>query len=161
MCKKWVLLKMGADDDQWMCPHNVNHCIAAKLRQMVRADNDIVISTPNIIYTRFEFDYISNPGLISGSPIHSADNAAHRKPFRGSTRPGDLLKCSEHTVLIETPLSQIGFSIDLDIELSVGLMGGGVDAFSSQPAQVVLALPGIDDMDCLVPTRQAFLNKGK
>ena len=55
-----ILLKNAADDDHRMRPHDVNHGIASKFRQMVGADDRIVVAAPHLIHPRFELDEIVN-----------------------------------------------------------------------------------------------------
>src|ERR1700735_2275522 len=98
---------------------------------MVGADNGVVISTPNIVHARFELDHVLDTSLVSGRPIHPADNAAQWRAVRGSGGVCHLLECCEHSILIESSISQIDFGIVLDLKLPAELMGGCVDACHS------------------------------
>ena len=51
-------MKDAADDDHRMGPHDINHRVARKLPEMVGADDCVVVTTPNFVYTRLELNDI-------------------------------------------------------------------------------------------------------
>ncbi len=61
--KERIVLKNAADDDHRMRPLDVNHRVSSEFRQMVRADDRVVMATPHIIYTRFELNELPSPYL--------------------------------------------------------------------------------------------------
>jgi hypothetical protein len=79
--------------DHRMRPHDVDHGIPAELREMVGADNGVVISAPNIVHTRFKLDHIVDTRLISRRPIHPAHDATQWESFRAPGRSRHLFEC--------------------------------------------------------------------
>ena len=53
---EWILLKDAANDDDWMRPHDVDHRVAAESAQVVGANHRIVVTIPQIVDARLEFD---------------------------------------------------------------------------------------------------------
>src|SRR5580692_4133292 len=77
--KKWIVLKNATDDDHGMRPHDVNHRVSSKFRQIIGADHGIVVAAPYIIHTGFEFDEIVHVRPAVSGPFHVANDAAERK----------------------------------------------------------------------------------
>jgi len=59
-----IFLERTTDDDHRMRAHDVDHCVTAKLRQMIRADDRIIAMTPHVVYARFKLYDIVNARLI-------------------------------------------------------------------------------------------------
>ena len=114
--KKRILLQSSTDDDQWMCAHDIDHGIASQLREVVSANDRVVVPAPDVIHTRFKFNDVLQPGTFSNCPIHSTHDAAERKPSR-CISGSKLFESIEHPVLIEFTIAKIGFSVYLDFQL--------------------------------------------
>jgi hypothetical protein len=100
------------------CPHDINHNIAAKLREMVSADHGVVVLAPNIVHARSEFDWILDTRSIFERPIHPADNATSWKSLYGSLIARHLLESCEHSFLVKMLIGQIILGSALKPELS-------------------------------------------
>jgi hypothetical protein len=49
-------MQEAADDDHRMRPHDVDHRVASKFAELVGADHRVVVTTPDIVHARFEFN---------------------------------------------------------------------------------------------------------
>ena len=126
-----ILLKDTANDDQRVCPHDVNHCVTAKLSQMVSADDRVVVAPPDIVYTRLEFNHVVNVGSTFNHPVHTAANAAEGKSSRGVST-GQPLKDLQHPIGVEAAVWKVDFGVDPKLQLPALLCCHGVDARGSQ-----------------------------
>src|SRR5712671_746776 len=95
-----IALEDASDDDHRMRPHDVDDRISAELREIVYADDGVVVVTPYIVDTRFELNEIVDMRSPFGRPFHLADNATERKPAL-CVAAGHLLERCKHPILIE------------------------------------------------------------
>lgn len=105
----------------------MNHRASSKFRQIVDANDRIIVVTPHIIYSRFEFDEILDVRLTIRCPVHVANDATERKSSLGIAA-GQLLERFQHSILIETAISKVGFGIGQKLELAALLSGCRVDS---------------------------------
>jgi hypothetical protein len=158
--KERILMENASDDDHRMRPHDVNHRVSSKFREMVCADDRIVMATPHVINSRFEFDELVDVGWIFNRPVHAADNAAERKPSLG-VAAGQLLERLQHSILIEASIAKVGFGVGSKLELSILLGCRRVDPYRGQPLQMVVMLTRINNVNRLVPTLKPVPDEGK
>ena len=107
----------AADDDHRMRSHDVNNRVAAKFRQIVHADDRIVVTAPDIVHARFERDKIVDVQLIVRRPVHATDDATERESSR-SVAAGQLFEYLQHPIRIETAVLKVGFGVDPKLELA-------------------------------------------
>src|SRR6266481_4925995 len=158
--KKRILLQNPADDDHRMRPHDVDHGVPAKFREIVCADDSIVVSAPHIVHTRLELNKITNMRPALSRPFHVANDATERKSPLGIAA-GQLLENLQHPVLIETAVTKIRFSVGPKLELPTLLGGRRINPYSSQTSQMIMMLRRIYDVNCLVATFEAVLYERK
>src|SRR6266404_6687969 len=65
---EWILLKDAADDDDRMRPHDVDHRVTAESVQVVRANDCIVVTIPQIVDAGLEFNEPVDVGSILCCP---------------------------------------------------------------------------------------------
>src|SRR5262249_14965807 len=82
--EKGILLQDSADDDHRMSPHDVDHRVSSKFRQMISADDSIFVTTPYVIHARFELNNIVHVRPSFDGPVHAADNAVERVSCLGA-----------------------------------------------------------------------------
>src|SRR5260221_11889295 len=68
---EWILLKDAANDDDRMRPHDVDHRVTAESAQLVRANDCIVVTIPQIVDAGLEFNEPVNGGSTLRCPVHS------------------------------------------------------------------------------------------
>src|SRR4051812_46922061 len=98
--KERILLENTPNDDHRMGPHDVDHRVSSKFREIVNANHRIVVPTPQFIYARFKLHQIVDRESTLSRPFHPADNSTKRK-FSLALAAGKLLKDLEHLVDIE------------------------------------------------------------
>src|SRR5580658_6696414 len=64
-----------------MRPHDVNHRVSSKFREIVGADHDIVVAAPYIIHTRFELDQVVHMRSTLRHPFHVANDPGAGSKF--------------------------------------------------------------------------------
>ena len=151
-----ILLKNPADDDHRMRPHDVDHCVPAKFREIVGADDGIVVSAPDIIHPRLELNQITNMRPALSRPCHMANDATERKCPSGIAA-GQLFENLQHPVLIETAVTKIRFSVGPKLELPTLLGGARINPYPGQTSQMIMMVRRIYDVNCLVATFEAVL----
>src|SRR5258705_4919054 len=102
---KWILLKDAANDDSRMRPHDVDHRVTAESAQVVRANHRVVVTIPQIVDARLEFNELVDVRATL-CPVHSTDDATERKPGVRVTA-GELLEYLEHPILIEAAVAKV------------------------------------------------------
>jgi hypothetical protein len=153
-------LKNAADDDHGMRPHDVNHGVSPKFREIVGADHGIVVAAPYIIHTRFKLDQVVHVRPAVNRPIHVANDAAERKAtVRVAAR--QLLEKLQQPVLIEVTLPKICFGAGSKLELAAILRGRRIDACRSQALQMIVMLPWIYHVDGLIAALKPVLYEWK
>jgi hypothetical protein len=156
--KKRILLKNAPDDDHRMCPHDVDHRVSSKFPQLVGADDRVVVAEPYVVDTRLELNYVIDMRPIFNRPVHTATNAAQRKSsFVVSA--GQLLKCLQHSILIEAAIGKVDFGVGPKLELAALLRDRRIDASGSQALQVVLTLLRVQDVNGFVSRLQPVFNE--
>src|SRR5579864_3492910 len=158
--KKRIVLKNAADDDHGMRPHDVNHRVSSKFREIVGADHGIVVAAPYIVHTRFELDEIVHMRSTLGRPFHVANDATERKSSLGIAAR-QLLENLQHPVLIEVTVTKICFGVGSKFELAAVLGGRRIDACRSQALQMTVMLPWIYHVDGLIAAFKAVLYEWK
>src|SRR6202140_2016725 len=156
--KKRIVLKNAADDDHGMRPHDVNHRVSSKFREIVGADHGIVVAAPYIVHTRFELNQVVHVRPAVSGPFHVANDATERKSPLGIAA-GQLLENLQHSVLIETTVAKIRFGVGPKLELPTLLGGDRIDPCCSQTLQMIIMLRGTYDVNCLVATLEPILYK--
>lgn len=137
---------------------DIDYRIAFELRQVVGADDGVVVPAPDIIHARLKFNDVLQSGLVSDHPIHSAHNAAEREPSRRISG-SKLFESLKHSVLVEFAIAKIGFGVNPDFQLPGLLSNRRVDSRRSQPTQVLVPLAGIYDMNRLVAALKSLFNE--
>jgi hypothetical protein len=154
------VLKNSADDHHWVRSKNVDQRVPPKLSNMVGADDRIIVAAPHVVYTRFELNHVVGVRSTFRYPVHPTDNATKREAaFCIPTR--QLLEDVEHAILIEAAVAKIYFCVGPKLELPALPRRRGIDSYSSQPVQMVLALSGIDDVNRFVARFESALNEGE
>jgi hypothetical protein len=115
--KEGVLLKNAANDDHGMRPYHVHDGVTAELREIVDADNGIVVLAPDIIDPCLKLDQVVNARRMTVGPFHLTNDPAERIP-PVSRSTGDALERLEHAVLIEPTVGQIGFGAVAKFQLT-------------------------------------------
>jgi hypothetical protein len=113
-----VVLKMPIDDAHRGVRRDIHLGIAAELREMVSADYGVVVSAPNIVHARSEFDLILDTGSIFGRAITTADNATSWRSLYGVSIAHHLFESREHPFLVKMLIGQIFLGSALNPELS-------------------------------------------
>ena len=62
--KEWIFLKSSANDDHRVSPHDIDNDGSAKLGEVVRSYNRVLISGQNVVEAGFVLDKIIYPGPI-------------------------------------------------------------------------------------------------
>src|SRR5712672_312901 len=114
---EWILLKDAADDDDRMRPHDVDHGVTAEPVQVVRANHRIVVTTPQVVDARLEFNELLDERTTLCCPVHSADDATERKPVVRATA-GELLEYLQHPMLIEAAVAKVRVRVRPNLELT-------------------------------------------
>jgi hypothetical protein len=154
------VLKNAADDDHRMCPHDVNHRVSSKFREIVGADHGIVAAAPYIVHTRFELNHVVHVRATVSGPFHVAHDAAKwKRTVRAAAR--QLLEKLQHPVLIEVTIAKICFGVASKFELTAMPGGRRIDACRSQALQMIVMLLWIYDVDRLIATLKAVLYERK
>ena len=73
------MLQYSSQNDHGVRPQNIDHGIATELVQMVRADDCIIMSFPEIVGAGFELDQVINMSPTVSRPIHAAHDATEWK----------------------------------------------------------------------------------
>src|SRR5258705_13702104 len=133
---EWILLKDAADDDGRMRPHDVDHGVTAESAQVVRANHRIVVTSPQIVDARLEFNELVDVRSTICPPVHSADDATERKPV-GRVTAGELLEYLQHPMLIEAAVAKVRVRVRPNLELTRSLSGGGIDPDRRQALQMI------------------------
>ena len=103
--------------------------VSSKFRQIIHADDCIVMATPHMVHAGLELDKIVQVLRRVGRPVHVADYAIKPETSLGVTR--HLLEDLQHPILVETTVPQIRFSIGSELELPVLLSRRWVNSYSS------------------------------
>src|SRR5258707_9318372 len=122
---EWILLKDAADDDGRMRPHDVDHGVTAEFTQVVRANHRIVVTSPQIVDARLEFNELVDVRATLSCPVHAADDATERKVVVLVT--GELLEYLQHPMLIEAAVEEVRVRVRPHLELAGLLSGGRID----------------------------------
>src|SRR6266850_2740394 len=155
---EWILLKDAANDDDRMRPHDVDHRVTAESAQVVRANYRIVVTIPQIVDARLEFNELVDVRSTLCPPVHSADDATERKPVVRVTA-GELLEYLQHPMLIEAAVAKVRVRVRPNLELTRSLSGGGIDADRRQALQMIFMLVRVDDVNRFVAAREAVLDE--
>jgi hypothetical protein len=155
-----ILLEDAPDDDHRMRPHDVNNRVSSKSSKVVYADDRIVVATPQIVHTRFEFKETVDVRSILGRPIHVADNSTEWKSAP-RIAAGQLLEYIQHPILIKAAVSKVCFGVSQELQLPALLGGRRIDACRSQALQMVAMLARVDDVNRFVATLEAVLDERK
>ncbi len=158
--KERILLEDSPDDDHRMGPHDVDYGVSAKFREIVDADDCVIVVKPDIVHAGFKFHEIINIRSVFSGPVHVADDAAEGKVSLGIAA-GQLLECLEHAFLIEAAVAQVRFSVGSKFKLTALLSSDRVDAHGSQSLEVVVMLIRVNDVDCLVAASESVPHKRK
>jgi hypothetical protein len=143
-----------------MRPHDVNHRVSSKLREIVGTDHGIVVAAPYIVHTRLELNEVVHVRPAVSGPFHVADDATERKTaVRVSAR--QVFEELQHPVLIEVTVTKICFGVGSKLELPTLLGGGRIDACRSQASQMIVMLSGIYHVDGLIAALKAVLYEWK
>jgi hypothetical protein len=153
-----VLLKNAANDDHGMGSYQVHHGVATELREIIDADNGIVMLAPDIIDLCFKLDQVVNARRMTVGPFHLTNNPADGicAISRASSNALERLK---HTVLIEPTVGKIGLGAVAKFQLAANLCCRGVDTDSSQMLDMAIATAGAENMDCFVAAVETVLNE--
>jgi hypothetical protein len=155
-----VLLKDAADDDHRVGSHDVDHLVAAKLLEMIGANDHVLVTKPNIIYARLELNDIVNMRLIFNRPVHATTNATQRV-FSTGVAAGQLLKRRDHAICIETAIRKVDVLINAKLQLSALLRSCRIDSSRSQAFKMVQTLIRIHDVNRLMATPESFFYEWK
>jgi hypothetical protein len=154
------VLKKAADDDHGMRPHDVNHRVSTKFREIVGADHGIVVALPYIIDTRFELNQVIHVRPAVSGPFHVANDAAERKTTV-SVAARQLFEKRQHPVLIEVTVTKICFGVGSKLELTAALSVRRIDACRSQALQMIVTLSWTYHVDRLIATLEPLLYEWK
>lgn len=113
--KKRILVEDAANDHHRMCPHNVQDGVS-KTSEVGGADDCVVVSGPHVIHSRLKLNYLIHVRSALAHPIHAADDPTDRVPS-AAVAAGQLLEYLKHSVLIEPPVTQVGFRRRPKLEL--------------------------------------------
>jgi len=149
-------LKNAADDDHRVGPHYVNHFVAAKLPQMISANDRVFVTTPYLIHARLELNDIVDMRLIFHRPVHTTTNATQRISFAG-VAAGQLLKDPDHAIRIEAAIRKINVSVDAKLQLSTLLRSQRVDPCLDQALEVVRTLIRVHNVNRLMTPLESIL----
>ena len=150
----------SADDNEWMCPHNIDHGIPSKPTQMICADDCVLMAAPNIIHAGLEFDQVFEVFPTIGGPVHATNNATHPEPAY-CAGAGELFESCQHPVLIESTFLKVSVGAGTQIELAALLRFRSIDPLRGQPLKVFGARIRIHDMNCSVAAFESVLDEGK
>src|SRR5882672_7590141 len=154
---EWILLKDAANDDDRMRPHDVDHRVTAESAQVVRANHRIIVTIPQLVDARLEFNELVD-GRSTLCPVHSTDDTTERKPGVRVTA-GESLEYLEHPILIEAAVAKVRVRVRPKFELAGLLRGGRIDPDRRQALQMILVLVRVDDVNRSVAAREAVLDE--
>ncbi len=153
-------MKHTSDDDHRMRPHDINHLVAAKLPEMVGANDRVFVTPPNLVHPRLELDDIIDMRLISNRPVHTTTNATQRICSPGAVA-GQLLEHRDHAIWIENAIRKVSFGIAAKLELPGLLRNRCVDTHFGQSLQMILTLLRIQDVNRLVARLESVFYEWK
>src|SRR5258705_1098831 len=153
---EWILLKDAANDDDRMRPHDVDHRVTAESAQVIRANHRMVVTIPQIIDARLEFNELVDVCSMLCRPVHSADDPTERKPVVRATA-GELLEYLQHPMLIEAAVAKVRVRVRPNLELAGSLSGVGIDPHRRQAMQMIFILVWVDDVNRSVAAPEAVL----
>src|SRR5215469_14101271 len=157
--EKRILLQDTADDDHGMGAHEIDHDISAEFREIVGADDRILVVQPHGIDTRFELDDLVDVTARIDRPFHVADDAAEwESTLRVPT--GQALENAQHPLLVELAVAQIGVGVDAELELTDALGAAQVDPRRRQALPMRVGLMGIHHVDGFVTALESLLDEG-
>jgi hypothetical protein len=156
--KERIFLEDAADDDHRVSAHDLDYFVAAKLPEMVRANNRIFVTAPQIIHTRLELNDILNMRLISGRPIHATTDATQRIFSTGVTA-GQLLEGRDHAIRIEAAIGKVDIGVDANLQLPALLRSRMVDSYLSQALEVVVTLIRVYNVNRLMAGLESIFYK--
>jgi hypothetical protein len=154
------VLKNAADDDHGMRPHDVDHRVSSKFREIVGADHGMVVAAPYIVHTRFELNQVVHVRPALSGPFHVANDAAERETTALIT-VGKLFEKLQHPVLIEVTVTKICFSVGSKLELTSAPGGRRIDACRSQALQMTVMLLWTYYVDGFIATLKPILYEWK
>ena len=141
-----------------MRPHDVDHRVTAESTQVVRANHRIVVTIPQIVDARLEFNEFVDVRWTLCCPVHSADDATERKHVVRVTA-GELLEYLQHPILIEAAVAKVRVRARQNLELAGSLSGGRIDPDRRQSLQMIVTLVRVDDVNRLIAAREAVLDE--
>ncbi len=155
-----ILLKNAADDDHRMRPHDIHHGVTAEFGKILDADDSVIVTAPDVIDPRLEFDQVVDAGRSPARPFHLTNDSAERVwSLDRATR--DTLEHLKHAVLIEPAILEIHVSIDAKFQLAAALCRRNVNSGSGQMPDVTVATIGTDDVDRFMDAAEAILDDGQ
>jgi hypothetical protein len=156
--EEWVLLEDSADDDHRMGPHDVDHDLPAKLGEIVRSSDRVPVPRQQVVQPCFVLEQVIDARPILQRPFHVGDQAGQREVLL-STAFEDFLEESQHPVLIEVAVAQIGLEPGADLELSAPLRRVDIDPGRFQAAQMFGAQGWIHDVERFFATLESLFDE--
>src|SRR5688572_24482889 len=150
-----VLLQQPPDDDHGVGSHDVHHNAPAKLGEIVRSRDGVVVLRENEVQPCFVFDDVLDARTILEGPLHVGD-----EPCEGKTLLLALgehrFDQSEHRVLVEVASAKVSVFPAQNLELTASLGGVCVDPVLAQARHVIRPVIRIDDVEGPVTVLEAF-----
>ena len=115
-----------------MRAHNVDNDVPAKLGEVVRSYDGIFIPGQNIVQPCLIFDEIVDSWKIFQSPFHVRDKPGEGEALLFAVIE-HFLNQSEHSILIEMTVAQVGIRSVAQLEAAAAFGIGYIDARRRQP----------------------------
>jgi hypothetical protein len=137
--------------------HDVHDDVAAKLGEIVRSNNGVVIFRQDEIEPSLVLDDVLDSRTVLKCPFHVCEEAREAESSRFPVQQ-DILDQALHRSLIEMTFAQIRIFPRQYHELACRLGGRHINATSGQTAQVRRTMVRIDDVEGTVTLIEPLLD---